>query len=356
MSDRTLNLRNSLMAAVAASTLAIGANAQTILIDLGPLDLDGTDATTPSPDANGNDWNNFSPGQFVRLADTTGAFSASTIPDGIGFGATTGVGTNGSANPGGLSNPDAGLLGDLAIVTATQDYVFVGAGGTLSFELSSVDPTQSFNFRFFGSRTSTETRETQYTVTGAAGAQTATLITSGTNIGSDGMSFGNDNMIAEISGVSATAGGIITVDIEVSQGGFGYLNLIEIEVVPDVAVTITAQPESSVVDAGATLVFSAGAESTGSNLGFQWQRDGVDLVDDMRISGATTSTLSVSGASLDDVGEYALVASDSGVTAESITVIGAVRGTPLGIADFNNDGSLNFFDVLSFLATFDAAQ
>lgn len=346
----------------AAIALALGASlahAQTFLIDLGPTTISSVDATTESPDSNGSTWNNFAPGQFVRLVDTTGAISASTSPLGIGLGATTPLGASGGSNNG-LTNPDANFLGDFAIATATQDYIFrfddgAGAPENLELEVSSLDPTLTYNVRVFGSRVASENRETLYTVTGGNGAQTTNIVTGGPNIGSNGMSFGNDNIIGEVLGVTPTVAGTISVDMTVLQGAFVYLNVLEISVAQPVDIAFTSQPEGQVIDAGGTLVLSATVEATPPGVSLQWERDGVAVADDMRVSGATTDTLTVAQAELADVGVYRLVASSQGVVETSDEAIVGVRGSPLGIADFDNNGALDFFDVVAFLDAFDAA-
>ncbi len=344
----------ALLAAALGGVAAISAPAagQSILIDFGS-------ASGLTASDGGNTWNSFTPGQFIRLADTTGAFSGGGIPDGIGFGATTGIGQGGGPGEG-LGNPDPLLLGDLAVVSATEDFVFRFDDGfadpeILGLELSSLDPNLTYTFRFFGSRVSAETRETLYTVTGGNGAQSASLITSGTNIGSDGMSFANDNEIAEINGVSPQPNGTILIEAQAIQSSFLYINAMEIRIESDVNIAFNAQPASTVVDAGGVLAFAASVSSDGGSLALQWEKDGVALSDDGRVSGATTDTLTIAQAGLDDVGVYRLVASDSGASATSDDAVGAVRRSAMGDVDFNNDGILDFFDVLDYLAAFDAA-
>lgn len=358
MSRSKTDRRNSfVIAAGVAALFASAASGQRILVDFG--DNGGLSPDTAPGDANGNLWNNFNPGQFVRLQDTTGGLPGSSSPNGIGMGLTTGGGEGGGAGEA-LDNPDPALLGDLAVASATSDFLFrfddlSGSPETLGIEFSSLDPSETYNFRFFASRISGETRETQYAVTGGGGTQTVSLITSGTNIGSDGMSFANDNMIVSINGVTPQANGTIVLEIDRLQGQFLYLNAMELQVVSGLPVVeFTAQPQSAVVNAGGTLTFTAEvADDTG--VSFQWRRDGVDLTDDMDISGSTTLTLTINNAGLEDVGEYTLVASLGGGSASSEAAVGAVRQSLVGLADFNGNGMIDFFDVLDFLIAFDAA-
>jgi hypothetical protein len=70
--------------------------------------------------------------------------------------------------------------------------------------------------------------------------------------------------------------------------------------------TITGQPQGQTVALGTTV--SVQVQATGSlPLSYQWQREGVDVVDGRRISGAKTSTLTISGLSLGDLGNYSVL-------------------------------------------------
>lgn len=356
-------MSTTLASCLAVAAFAGSASAQRFLIDFGPATRGGNDALTASPDANNNSWNNFGPGGNIKLMDTTGALSASTSPLGIALFAETGVATNTSQDNGGLDNPDPAFLGNLAIPSATGDYVFLPEGdGFLSFTLDAISPANTYTFRFFGSRRLGDTsanRETLYEVYAdfPTDLQSASLVTSGGNIGSDGMYDGNDNMIAEITGVQPNATAQVYIDISsIAGSGFHYINALEIIVEGGVEVAVSQQPEGDVVDAGGTLSFTAAGTTTGAALTYQWRLDGNPLADDGRITGATTATLSVANASLDDVGEYTCVLSDSGASAITASAVGGVRETLLGAEDFNNDGSANFFDVLDFLGVFEAAQ
>jgi len=68
------------------------------------------------------------------------------------------------------------------------------------------------------------------------------------------------------------------------------------------APVITTQPVNVQVNAGDDFTLSVSA--TGTNLNYQWYKDGSALVDGGNISGATTATLSVTGATVNDEGWY----------------------------------------------------
>jgi hypothetical protein len=336
---KTIQTRVFALATAAALATAPQASGQTFLIDMGP-----SSNPTASPDANGNQWNSFAPGQFFRLRDTNGATSAGATAVGIGFGATTPVG-QGPAMGEGLANPNPALLGDLAIQTATEDFVFrsddgVGQPENLRFEFSNLDQSLVYTIRVFASRVAGDTRETEYTATGGNGSQSAQLLTSN-----------NAQDVAVIGGITPTAAGVIAIDAVAVQGGFCYMNVVELSV--GQALDIAVQPVGTITDAGGMLSFDAVVTpSTGVTM--QWERDGVPLANDARISGANSATLTIDPAGLVDVGMYRLVADGGGATLASEEVVGVVRGSPLGLPDFNSDGTVDFLDVLAFLAAFDA--
>jgi len=189
-------------------------SAQTYLMDFGP-----SSTPTASPDSNGNEWNNFSPGSFIRVADTTGAFTSSTIAAGIGFGLTTGSGVSVLPDEG-LLNPDPNLLGELAIETATQDHMFnfdIG-GTTLGGEFSSVDPSVSFTFSFLCTRAGVE-GETAIALTDASGTTTQSVVHTS-----------NADTLVVFEGVQAQANGTIQFELSAASGEFMFLNAIKLEV------------------------------------------------------------------------------------------------------------------------------
>ena len=115
------------------------------------------------------------------------------------------------------------------------------------------------------------------------------------------------------------------------------------------------EPQPVEADNGGNAIFSATA--LGLDLMYQWQRDGVDLVDGATgtgsvIAGATTDTLAVSGISSADQGAYRCVL----MTSCGDVFSGDAALTISCSADMNGDGVLDFFDVTAFLNAFSAGQ
>ena len=221
-------------AAVNPGALTTG---EKLLFDFGPNDPSNGDAT--GTDTNGNHWNNWvatnggglvNAGEHIAgLVDTTGRNT------GAGMTITAGFQANGKAT-GGLLAPNPALLGDLGVATATEDYFYSSADGVKNgtdddlpggFMLTGLDPSQTYDFTFFGSRAIAETRVTQYTVRGANSAS-ANLQTSGTGIGGGGTYAGNDSQVATVAGIQPDAFGQVFVDLTVVQGSFTHINAMEV--------------------------------------------------------------------------------------------------------------------------------
>ncbi len=211
-----------------------------IFFDFGPSNTDDGDQTV-NPDVNGNYWNNWhraeggvaiNAGEHIgNLIDTNGTNT------GVDLTVTGGFSSNGKLN-GGLMSPQASLLGDMAIASATEDYFYASGDGVVGggsddmaggFMVDGLDPEQAYDLRFFGSRSSTETRVTEYRVSGGNDVIVA-LTTSGNNIGHDGVYDGNDDTFAVAECVIPDEFGQIFVDMKLVQGSYCYINMMEIAV------------------------------------------------------------------------------------------------------------------------------
>lgn len=80
----------------------------------------------------------------------------------------SGFRSNGRLN-GGLLNPDVALLGDLAIETATEDYIFIENGGTDIpgiIDFNNLNPKSGYRFHVFGCRDTETDRMGLFTFSG----------------------------------------------------------------------------------------------------------------------------------------------------------------------------------------------
>jgi hypothetical protein len=79
---------------------------------------------------------------------------------------------------------------------------------------------------------------------------------------------------------------------------------------PNLPPTITLQPVNQTVTVGSTANFTVGATGTGT-LYFQWQKNNSNLGNAGHYSGATTPTLTITGADLGDAGSYRCVVTNA---------------------------------------------
>ena len=225
-----------LLIALLALTAGISDAGIKVLVDFGPANDDDGRATS-IPDINGNYWNSWRPTTGDTAIPNGTAFVGTVVDTdnnatGIGLTMPNSFNCNGIKH-GGLLAPDAGLLGDFAIDTATEDYWFESTGGA-AVTINGLDPELTYNLRMFGTRETTDTRITRYTVFDAAGSQYVDLQTSGAGIGTGGYN-GNNDTIVGLSDLVPTAAGELTLDVSVVQGGFAYLGVLEVEAVPEPA-------------------------------------------------------------------------------------------------------------------------
>ena len=228
-------------AAILFTAFAMPLQGAMILVDFGPNNDDDGRATS-SPDSNGNFWNNWRPrpgyNNSVAQVIAVGTMSPTlvdtmNISTGITLEITDDFLSNGRVN-GGLLSPSAVLLGDFAVDTATEDYFYVASSAigsstpnTGSFKLTGLDTNLTYDFSFFGTRQTTETRITTYTATGANGPFSVDLTTSGTGIGTGGYN-GNNDTIVSLSGLQPNALGEIEIGAVLNTGPFGYLGIMQV--------------------------------------------------------------------------------------------------------------------------------
>ncbi|WP_309380995.1 hypothetical protein [Cerasicoccus frondis] len=204
---------------ILASSTAL--HASTILIDFGGTEGTFYDAGTD------NYWNTVSntTTTLADLVDTTNTNSGVSLTVTNTF--------NGANSDGSVSGLPL-LPADLNVAAATSDFVYVQGNipfsGSGSFTLSGLDSNTVYSFTIFGSRNSTQTRQTEYEAIGA-NTNYGTLTTSGTNISSSGTQNFNDNTVLTFNDVTPDASGNVVFNLGRTNGDFGYLNLMQITAV-----------------------------------------------------------------------------------------------------------------------------
>ena len=245
--------------------------------------------TTSSPDANGNYWNNFyvsTAGTNMTLVDEDNNASGIVATLIISFG------QNG-VTAGGLQSPSALLLSDLAVESATEDYFFVAnTTPTNVIEFSGLDQSSRYIFTMFGTRNTTSTRISEYTLTGN-NTSVKTLQTSGENIGSDGIYDGNDNTVAVSDTMTPDADGKIFFDLEVSAGGFAYIGAMKIDVIDASVIPVELLSLDIYLEETAVVLdWITASEEQNSHFDIERSIDGITFEEIGRVEGfGTTYTL-----------------------------------------------------------------
>lgn len=92
--------------------------------------------------------------------------------------------------------------------------------------------------------------------------------------------------------------------------------------------TISSQPSSNAVSAGNPASFYVYA--SGSGLTYQWQKDGVNLTNDTRITGATTYSLYIANTQTSDAGQYRVIVANEGgsITSNAVTLTVTIPAPP----------------------------
>lgn len=192
----------------------------TLFVDFGPNDITNGNSTIAT-DANGKIWNNITnPGNTgaTNLVDDKGISVSFSLSVSGSFSA------NGRQN-GGLLSPSSSLLGEYAIPSATEDYFYTSTSGTI--KISGLTPGNGYVFHLFGSRETSETRVTDYTLNGI-NSSSISLVTSGSGIGANSYN-GNNNKIAVSDTIAPNANGEITLTVLRKTGAYAHINLLKVQ-------------------------------------------------------------------------------------------------------------------------------
>jgi lysophospholipase L1-like esterase len=178
-----------------------------IYIDFG-MNNSGVDGSpTASPDDNQHHWNNLGPAAGVngptnQVAVGTSVSLVASNNSATGYALETGSvmewngvrngGLGGSDSP---SEPTAALLGDLAIKTATYDYLFINNDAMAVLHFKNLNTAKLYRFNIFGSRKD-DGSEGRIGRIEIAGANTITGIhqMGGAGVGASGESYNNKNI------------------------------------------------------------------------------------------------------------------------------------------------------------------
>lgn len=206
---------------------------QKFFVDFGDAQ-NGRGELTQGPDANGNYWNNVY-GYFATTANIgnyaypgrpVAIVNSANQPTGFSLELNTRFMNNGMS-AGGNTNPSAELLGELAVATATEDYLFVEDFQDYSyFTISGLDPAKAYVFHAYGCRANDGVRITRYHIRGR-NEWAVNHQTSGSGIGSDGWN-GNNNNVAVSDPIFPDENGCISFTLIRVQGML-HINALMVE-------------------------------------------------------------------------------------------------------------------------------
>lgn len=219
----------------------LSAEAQTVertfYIDYGQNNVANQGYKTVGKDKNGHYWNNiFGKGTAApdkAYPQTISLVTSDNTPTDCLLQLSSRFSTNGYTN-GGLQNPSASLLGDLAIESATQDYIFLEGGqdyGVIHFK--GLDLGKAYRFYMFGSRTATDERAAFFDLTGE-NCWREEMAMSGSGIGNGGYNGNNNNVLTSDLIFPDQSGNIDLTIIKKSAGIMVYLNCMKMEEVTGV--------------------------------------------------------------------------------------------------------------------------
>ena len=249
---------------------------RTFYVDFGQNNVSNQGYKTVGADANGHYWNNiFGKGtgapdkaypQTISLVTSSNTTTDCTLQLSSRFS------TNGYTN-GGLQSPSRTLLGDLAVESATQDYIFLEGSqdyGVIHFK--GLDLSKGYRFYFFGSRTATDTRAADFDLTGE-NCWREEMVMSGSGIGNGGYNGNNNKVLTSDVIFPDKSGNIDLTIIKKSSGIMVYLNCMKMEEVsglerPNQELTLT---QKMYFDFGETANNTRGHQTTGTDAnGNRW--------------------------------------------------------------------------------------
>ena len=203
--------------------------AQTFYIDFGETSNTTRGRQTSTKDNNGNYWTNLSSGSSssntIPAKTVTMKNSENKTTSRYRLVTTCNQYTNG-INAGGNNAPSDEYLGDLAIQTATEDYMFIDNGDLRPFKFTNLDKANCYKLYIYGSRNHTDNRITQYRIEGQqtwSGGQ----VTSGNSVGGEGNN-GNIRNILVTDYIYPNRSGEIVVNFQ-RVTGMAHISAMKIE-------------------------------------------------------------------------------------------------------------------------------
>jgi hypothetical protein len=212
----------------------MSAQSQTWLLDFGN-DITYRSISVSNPDVNGHYWNSLSWNYVPSLIDIQGNSTSMAYGLDLLGGVDSYNGPAGDTSAGVpatigncVFNPTA--LGNLGVTNAVYDY-FASA----KFQLQGLDPTKQYKLTFFGSHKFSTDDATVFSVY-SDGTYSTSLQSVSLNVQTpDSPWLHNEDTVAVLNNVSPQPDTIMYIGFAGANGNLGYLNAMQIEVVPEPA-------------------------------------------------------------------------------------------------------------------------
>jgi hypothetical protein len=165
--------------------------------------------------------------------------------------------------------------------------------------------------------------------TTGSGFDTLLAVYTGTSVAGPTLVAENNNLSPTNTASRVTFNAVSNTTYRVAVDGFpGPLSLgvLKLSWSGPMPPTITSQPISTNLPAGASVQFTVGVSGT-APFQYQWRRSGTNVLDDERVSGATSPTLTIGKIYATDAGSYSVVISNAW---------GSVTSTPANLIVIDN--------------------
>lgn len=187
---------------------------------------------TTGADKNGNYWNNMvsdpsGSDYIVPKGRTIDLVNAANQATGYKAEMATVMYTNGGSSAGGNTNPSDDL-GDLAVATATEDYVWIAVDGKRQIRFTGLNKDHVYKFYIYGARDVNESRHSVYTLNGQSD-WTTVFQASGVDIGGQGVQYNVRNVAVSDYMFPDDSGNILFTLERYNSTTYGHFNAIKIE-------------------------------------------------------------------------------------------------------------------------------
>lgn len=205
-------------------------------VDFGENNDDARGHQTVGADVNGNYWNNVycQDGNLITSGNKYTLVKSDNVSSDITMTMGNGLKTNGMSGGGGLVSPTKENLGDFAINTATEDYMFLDNTASADIVISGLDKNNCYKFYFFGSRSAGDENSRREAVLSLSGQNSWStwMITSGSSIGGQGVQ-GNVRNVSQSDYIYPDAQGNIVFTMAKNTANastnYAHLNLLRID-------------------------------------------------------------------------------------------------------------------------------